>query len=59
MKAALYDQFGPAREVLRVTDVDRPEPGPGEVRVRVEVSGCSPTDWKARSGATPRSRHPG
>jgi NADPH2:quinone reductase len=54
MKAALYDQFGPAREVLRVTDVDRPEPGPGEVRVRVEVSGCNPTDWKSRSGATPR-----
>lgn len=24
MKAALYDQFGPAREVLRVPGVDRP-----------------------------------
>jgi NADPH2:quinone reductase len=34
--------------------VERPEPGPGEVRVRVEFSGVNPTDWKSRSGATPR-----
>ncbi len=54
MKAALYDRYGPAREVLRVEDLERPEPGPGEVRVRVEVSGVNPTDWKSRSGATPR-----
>jgi len=40
--------------VLRVEDVDRPEPGPGEVRVRVHVSGVNPTDCKGRSGATPR-----
>jgi NADPH:quinone reductase-like Zn-dependent oxidoreductase len=38
VKAALYDRYGPAREVLRVEDVERPEPGPGEVRVRVEFS---------------------
>ena len=54
MKAALYDRYGPAREVLRVEDIERPEPGPGEVRVRVEASGINPTDWKSRSGATPR-----
>jgi NADPH2:quinone reductase len=54
MRAALYDHHGPAREVLRVEDLERPEPGPGEVRVRVEVSGINPTDWKSRSGATPR-----
>jgi NADPH2:quinone reductase len=40
--------------VLRVENIERPEPGPGEVRVRVEVSGVNPTDWKSRSGATPR-----
>jgi NADPH:quinone reductase len=34
--------------------VERPEPGPGEVRVKVQVSGVNPTDWKSRSGATPR-----
>ncbi|HKB30509.1 MAG TPA: zinc-binding dehydrogenase, partial [Streptosporangiaceae bacterium] len=37
-----------------MTEIDRPEPGPGQVRVRVRVSGVNPTDWKSRSGATPR-----
>jgi NADPH:quinone reductase len=54
MKAALYDQYGPAGTVLRVEDVNRPEPGPGQVRVRIEASGINPTDWKSRSGMTPR-----
>ena len=54
MRAALYDHYGPASEVLRVEDVETPEPGPGQVRVRIEVSGINPTDWKSRSGATPR-----
>jgi NADPH2:quinone reductase len=54
MRAALFDRHGPASEVLRVDDVERPEPGPGQVRVRIEASGINPTDWKSRSGATPR-----
>jgi NADPH:quinone reductase len=54
MRAALYDHYGPAREVLRVEDIERPEPGPGEVRVRIEASGVNPTDWKSRAGSTPR-----
>ena len=54
MRAALYERIGAARDVLRVDDVERPEPGPGEVRVKVEASGINPTDWKSRSGATPR-----
>jgi len=54
MKAASYDHYGPAAEVLRVSDVERPEPGPGEVLVKVAVSAINPTDWKSRSGATPR-----
>src|SRR4029077_15767929 len=54
MKAALYDSHGPAAEVLRVEEVDLPEPGPGEVRVKVAVSSINPTDYKSRSGATPR-----
>jgi len=54
VKAAVYDRTGPAAEVLRVDDIERPEPGPGEVRVRVHVSGVNPTDVKSRSGATPR-----
>jgi NADPH2:quinone reductase len=54
MRAALYETTGPAREVLKVTEIERPEPGPGEVRVRVRFSGVNPTDVKSRSGATPR-----
>jgi NADPH:quinone reductase len=54
MRAALYETTGPAREVLKVTEVERPESGPGEVRVRVYFSGVNPTDVKSRSGATPR-----
>ena len=54
MKAASYDRYGPAADVLSVAEIDRPEPGPGEVLVRVAFSGINPTDWKSRSGATPR-----
>jgi NADPH:quinone reductase len=54
MRAAVYDRRGPAAEVLRITDVPRPEPGAGEVRVRMQASGVNPTDWKSRAGATPR-----
>jgi len=53
MKAALYRRTGPAH-VLQVEEVERPEPGPGEVLVRVHASGVNPTDYKARSGLTPR-----
>lgn len=54
MRAALYDREGPAREVLRIDDVERPEPGPGEVRVKIVVSGVNPTDYKTRAGLTGR-----
>lgn len=54
MKAAVYDRTGPARDVLRVVDIERPEPVPGEVRVRVAVSGINPTDIKSRDGSVPR-----
>jgi len=55
MKAALYRSTGKAAEVLHVEEVPRPEPRPGEVLVRVYASGINPTDYKARSGAVPRS----
>jgi NADPH2:quinone reductase len=54
MRAAIYDRHGPATQVLRVVDIEGPEPGPGEVRVKIECSGVNPTDWKARGGVTPR-----
>jgi NADPH:quinone reductase len=54
MRAAVYDKYGAAADVLRVEEIERPDPGPGEVRVRIELSGVNPTDWKSRSGGTPR-----
>jgi NADPH:quinone reductase len=54
VKAARYDRYGPAAEVLQVTGMERPEPGPGEVLVRVAISAVNPTDWKSRAGVTPR-----
>jgi NADPH2:quinone reductase len=54
VKAASYDRYGPAAEVLEVREMERPAPGPGEVLVKVAISGVNPTDWKSRSGATPR-----
>jgi NADPH2:quinone reductase len=49
VRAAVYRRRGPAAEVLSVEEIDTPEPGLGEVRVRVSVSGVNPTDWKTRS----------
>jgi NADPH:quinone reductase len=54
MRAAVYTSTGSARDVLRVEEIDRPEPGPGEVLVRVHASGVNPTDYKTRSGMTAR-----
>lgn len=51
MRAAVYRRTGDS-SVLSVEEIDTPEPGPGEVRVRIACSGVNPTDWKTRSGAT-------
>jgi NADPH2:quinone reductase len=55
MLAACYNASGPAREVLTVGDIDTPEPGPGEVRVRLHCSGVNPSDVKSRGGAIGRN----
>lgn len=50
MRAAWYEEQGPAAKVLHVGDRPDPEPGPGEVRVRVHRSGVNPGDTKKREG---------
>lgn len=54
MKAALYDRHGTACAVLRIEEIEPPEPAAGEVRIRLHLSGVNPTDVKARSGANAR-----
>ncbi|UWZ59532.1 NADP-dependent oxidoreductase [Dactylosporangium aurantiacum] len=50
MRAIGQDEFG-GPEVLRVMEVDRPEPGISEVLVRVHATGVNPTDlWHRGSG---------
>ena len=51
MKAAWYEKQGPARDVLVVGDIQDPEPGPDEVRIRVAASGINPGDVKKRQDA--------
>ena len=50
MRAAWYEQFGPAAEVLSLGELEAPQPEAGEVRVRIEVSGVNPVDVKRRLG---------
>ncbi len=49
MKAVILNEFG-GRDVLKVADVPKPEPGPGEVRIEVVAAGVNPVDWKIREG---------
>ena len=53
MKAASYNSFGPARDVLVVGELKKPLPGPGEVLVSLAASGVNPSDVKKRMGSSP------
>lgn len=52
MLAGFYEHNGTARAVLRVDQVETPQAGPGEVRVKLAASGVNPSDVKSRQGAT-------
>ncbi|MEF3304002.1 NADP-dependent oxidoreductase [Paenibacillus sp. GYB003] len=52
MKAAAFFEFG-GPEVLRLTELEAPEAGAGEVRVRVKAAGVQPVDCSVRSGWMP------
>lgn len=58
MRAAYYEANGAAGEVLRVGEVETPEPGRGEVRVRLLASGVNPSDVKSRAGVTRKIAFP-
>lgn len=53
MRAAWFEAFGKASEVLQVGELDAPSPGAGEVLVRLHASGINPSDVKKRAGSFP------
>lgn len=50
MRAAWYEEQGPAEQVLRIGELPDPQPSAGEVRVRLALSGANPGDVKKRQG---------
>lgn len=53
MRAAYYESFGKASDVLTIAEVEKPVPGEGEVLVRVHATAVNPSDVKLRAGARP------
>jgi NADPH:quinone reductase-like Zn-dependent oxidoreductase len=53
MRAAWFESFGSAEDVLRVGEKETPVAGPGEVLVRIATSGVNPSDVKKRAGSFP------
>lgn len=58
MRAVTYSAFGPADQVLHVSDVSEPPLGAGDVKVELVFSGVNPSDVKARAGARPGVKKP-
>ena len=58
MRAVWYEKNGTANEVLQVGEVETPQPGPGEVRIKLKTSGVNPSDVKNRAGTTRKIAFP-
>lgn len=53
MRAAWFEEFGNAADVLKVGEFDTPAVDSGEVLVRLYMSGVNPSDVKKRAGSFP------
>jgi len=53
MKAAWFEKFGPAAEVLQQGELEVPQAAAGEILVRLASSGINPSDVKKRGGSSP------
>ena len=53
MKAAIFDKFGSAQEVLKIQNIEDPKINDNEVIVKLSKSGVNPSDVKKRAGAFP------
>jgi NADPH:quinone reductase-like Zn-dependent oxidoreductase len=50
MRAVRFSEYGDPEQVLRVEEVEDPQPGPGEVVISVKAAGVNPIDWKVVHG---------
>jgi NADPH:quinone reductase-like Zn-dependent oxidoreductase len=48
MRGITQDTLG-GPEVLKEAELERPEPGVSQIRIRVHAAGVNPTDWKHRA----------
>lgn len=53
MRAAWFEKFGAAQDVLQLGELDMPAAAPGEVLVKIAASGVNPSDVKKRAGSFP------
>jgi NADPH2:quinone reductase len=53
MRAAWFESFGSAKDVLQIGNRDTPTAATGEVLVRLHTSGVNPSDVKKRAGSFP------
>ncbi|HEY8548954.1 MAG TPA: NADPH:quinone reductase [Vicinamibacterales bacterium] len=53
MQAIVVTEFG-GPEVLQLREVDDPQPGPGQVRVRIHAAGVNPVETYIRTGTYAR-----
>ena len=44
MKAAIFEETGLAEDVLKIKEIETPEPGPGEIRIKVSACNINPSD---------------
>ena len=56
MRAAIYEHFGPAAEVLKVVEDRATRAGPRRGARARALSGVNPTDWKSRNAVRARCR---